>query len=123
VLLKLPQPGAVVIGVAATYWSWCLAMYRDVEQGLGVLESVIHISTGGPQLPWMTTLSRLGYLPAGLSPLLVLAITGGIVWAIWRAPLPGPAIRFGQPRPGHSGKGERVLQTPTAERGLPRRST
>jgi hypothetical protein len=88
VLLKLPRPLAVAIGVATAYMSWCLALYRDVEQGLGVLESLIHVSTGGPELPWITTLDRLGYLPAGPASLLVLALTVAAVCVIWRGQLP-----------------------------------
>ena len=37
VFIKLPKLVAVLIAIIATYWSWCLAMYRDVEFGLGIL--------------------------------------------------------------------------------------
>ena len=70
----------------AAYWSWCLAMYRDVEQGLGVLEAVIGITTRGPRLPWLATLQSMGYVPAGPWAWPFLFLAGGVIWAIWRLP-------------------------------------
>jgi hypothetical protein len=82
VLLRVPRLMAVLIGIITTYWSWCLAMYRDVEQGLGVFESLIHISLEGFQLPWQITLEKMGYLSgASAAPLLLMA--GAVVCAIW----------------------------------------
>jgi hypothetical protein len=78
VLLKVPTVIAVPLGVAGTYWSWCLAMYRDVEQGLGVFESLIHISVEGIRFPWLVTLQRLGYV----QPLLGYTITWILAVAI-----------------------------------------
>ncbi len=84
VLLRLPTVVAVSAGVAGTYWSWCLAMYRDVEQGLGVLEALIHVTLEGPRLPWLTTVERLGHAPEGLAaPLLAgAAILLAALWLI-----------------------------------------
>lgn len=82
VLLKMPRIVAILLGVLGTYWSWCLAMYRDVEQGFGVLESVKHITLEGFRLPWLTTLERTGFVNNGSAiPLLVLA--GVIIWLLW----------------------------------------
>lgn len=82
VLRRLPLLFAVLIGIASTYWSWCLAMYRDVEQGVGVFESLIHITLEGFRLPWLVTLEKMGYLTtASATPLLLLS--GAIVSAIW----------------------------------------
>ena len=39
------------IAVAAVAQAWCMAMYRDVERGLGVLDLVFRMFTGGFQLP------------------------------------------------------------------------
>jgi hypothetical protein len=83
VLLRLPRPVAVLVGLATTYWSWCLAMYRDVEQPLGVLDPVLHISLEGVRLPWFTTLTQMGYLPSGASPLLLLVLCAAFVGALW----------------------------------------
>jgi hypothetical protein len=82
VLLKVPRLMAVLIGIITSYWSWCLVMYRDVERGVGVFESLIHVSFEGFRLPWMITLEQMGYLTrASAAPLLLL--TGAVVCAIW----------------------------------------
>lgn len=89
VLLRLPRTLAITVGVIATYWSWCLAMYRDVELGLGIFESLIHISTEGPRLPWLTTLELMGYVPsAGGITLLLLIGAGVLLLLIWRISVP-----------------------------------
>jgi hypothetical protein len=92
VLLRLPRPLAVLVGIGGVYWSWCLAMYRDVEQGLGVFESLVHVSLEGFRLPWLTTLQGLGYVPAGTSPLPLLVLVAAMLWAFWHVggPLAAP---------------------------------
>lgn len=82
VLLRLPRFAAALPGVIGTYWSWCLVMYRDVEQGLGVFESIKHITLEGFRLPWLTTLERMGFVGAQSAiPLLLLA--GVVIWLMW----------------------------------------
>lgn len=82
VLMKMPRIVAVLFGLFATYWSWCLVMYRDVEQGLGVFEAIKHITLEGFQLPWMMTLERMGFVKdASAIPLLLLC--GVMIWALW----------------------------------------
>jgi hypothetical protein len=88
VLLRMPVMLAALLGVVTTYWSWCLAMYRDVEQGLGVFESLIHISLEGFRLPWLMTLERMGYFPNGVSPIPLLVLCGAILLVLWRVPAP-----------------------------------
>lgn len=83
VLLRLPAVLATMIGMVATYWSWCLAMYRDVEQGLGVFEALIHITLEGFRLPWLTTLERMGYVREGASAMPLLVVCGAVLWALW----------------------------------------
>lgn len=84
VLIKMPRIPAIFVGLIATYWSWCLAMYRDVEQGAGIFESIRHITLEGFQLPWLTTLERMGFVNHGSAiTLLLLLITGGLIWSIW----------------------------------------
>jgi hypothetical protein len=88
-LLRMKNWFAILFSIVAVYWSWCLAMYRDVEQGFGVFESLIHITTGGPRLPWLTTLQNLGLAPAWMTALLVLSIAGVALWIVWVVPFPG----------------------------------
>jgi hypothetical protein len=83
VLIRLPRIAAIVIGVAAVYWSWCQAMYRDVEQGLGIIESVKHVTLEGFRLPWLTTLERMGYVSEGTSVLPLFAGCALVVLSIW----------------------------------------
>ena len=82
-LLRLPTGLAVAVGIIGTYWSWCLAMYRDVEQGRGVLESVIHITTEGARLPWLSTLRSMGYLADATPAFLLLLATTAVLCALW----------------------------------------
>jgi hypothetical protein len=98
-LLWLPRLAAVLIGIGCTYWSWCLAMYRDVEQGVGIFESIVAISTHGPRLPWLTTLERLGYIHDG-SPVLALVMlsAGLLILALWGGTRPWRAVAGLGPR-------------------------
>jgi hypothetical protein len=99
VLRQMPTIVAVLLGIVTTYWSWCLAMYRDVEQGLGVLESIIHVSLEGFRLPWITTLERLGLLESSASVAPLFTVTAALLWALWRVPFgaDGSAV-LGRPR-------------------------
>lgn len=82
VLSKMPRVLAVLIGILGIYWSWCLAMYRDVEQGLGVFESLKHITLEGFRLPWLTTLEKMGFV-SGASVLPLFLLCGALIWAMW----------------------------------------
>lgn len=90
VLLRMPPLPAVLIGIAATYWSWCLSMYREVEIGFGVLEAPVRITLEGFRLPWLSTLQKMNYVPATATPLALFAVVAAIIWAIWRVPLRSP---------------------------------
>jgi hypothetical protein len=94
--IRLGPRVATLLGAAAIYWSWCLSMYRDVEQGLGVVEAVRAVSTGGPRLPWVTTLRGLGYVEGQGLTWLALAAAAVAITLIWIAPrsarLAEPAI-------------------------------
>ena len=82
VLLKMPKIVAVVLGILGTYWSLCLVMYRDVEQGLGVFESLKHITLEGFRFPWLTTIERMGFVQnASVVPLMLLSAV--LIWALW----------------------------------------
>jgi hypothetical protein len=83
VLIRMPALVSALIGVLATYWSWCLAMYRDVEHGLGVFESIIHVTCEGFRFPWLNTLGNMGYFPDGISAVPLLFLLGALLWIIW----------------------------------------
>ncbi len=82
VLLRLPKLFAIPFAIAATYWSWCLAMYRDVEQGFGIFEAVKHITLEGFRLPWLTTLERMGIV-AQTSVIPLFLLCSIMLWLIW----------------------------------------
>ena len=97
VLVRMPTALSLIVGILTTYWSWSLAMYRDVEQGLGVFESIIHVTLEGFRLPWLMTLEHMGYVSNGASPLPLFLLAGAILWTLWNARLPlrrtpGPAV-------------------------------
>jgi hypothetical protein len=83
VLLRMPTILATIIGAVTTYWSWCLAMYRDVEQGMGVFNSLIHISLEGFRFPWLKTLENMGYLDSNNFILPLILFTAAVLWALW----------------------------------------
>jgi hypothetical protein len=88
VLERLPRPAAYFIGVGAIAQAWCMAMYRDVERGLGVLDPILHVFLGGFQLPALTAISRVGSgleaVQNGVSPLPLFVLTALILGGIWR---------------------------------------
>lgn len=88
VLMRLSPVVVSILGVLSVAQSWCLAMYRDVERGLGLLEPLLRVFSGGFQLPALTTLSRMGgqygdYFGHGASPLPLFALTAAVIFLIW----------------------------------------
>lgn len=88
VLARLGGSITYFLGVISVAQSWCMAMYRDVERGLGVLDPVLRVMAGGFQLPALTTLARMGenseWLERGVSPLALFVLCGAIIWGLWR---------------------------------------
>ncbi len=84
-----PRGLAITVGASATMWSWCLAMYRDVELGpYGVLDSIIATFTNGVQFPWLATIHRMsislpGSLQFALSPWFILGVLVGAITLVW----------------------------------------
>ena len=96
VLLRLPQLAIYFIAVFAVFESWSLAMFRDVERGLGVLDPMLQLLLGGFQLPALTTLSRMHsqfgtFLPNGVSALPLFALTAVVLYGVWSQRLSTPA--------------------------------
>ncbi len=86
-LLRLPRRAIYFAAALSVAQAWCLAMYRDVERGLGVLDPILHVFFGGFQLPALTSLSRLEpfaeYFAGGASPLPLFALTAAVLFGIW----------------------------------------
>jgi len=87
-LVRLPRLAIYFIAVISVTESWCLAMVRDVERGLGVLDPVLHVFLGGFQLPALTTLSRMGdpyrqYFEQGISPLPLFVLVAAVLYGVW----------------------------------------
>ncbi len=88
VLMRLPRVAVYVIAVFSIAQAWCMAMDRDVERGLGVLDPILHVFIGGFKLPLLTVLSRMGtqygdYAAQGTSPLPLFALAAVIIYGIW----------------------------------------
>lgn len=87
-LVRLPARGQYYLTVGSIMLAWCMAMYRDVERGLGVLETVLQIITAGPQLPVLTVLSRMGgaygsYFSHNVSPIPIFLLVAVILYGVW----------------------------------------
>lgn len=92
-LMNLPLRARYFVAVVAIAQAWCMAMYRDVERGFGVLEPVLQVFTNGFQLPALTVLSRMSefqeYFSRGYSALPLFAVAGAILFGLWSRRLSG----------------------------------
>jgi hypothetical protein len=105
VLVRLSRRTVYFVAVLSVLQAWALAMYRDVERGLGILEPIVRVLFGGFQLPALNVLSRMGgqygdYFAHGVSPLALFAVTAAIIVGIWApwldaSPEAGPGGRRG----------------------------
>ena len=87
-LVRLPLRATYFIGVASVAQGWCMAMYRDVERGTGLLEPVLNVLFGGLQLPILSVLSRMGgqygsWFERGVSPLPLFLLAAAILYGVW----------------------------------------
>lgn len=83
-LMRLPARVQTVLAALAFTQAWCMAMYRDIERGYGLLEPMAHVFTEGLQLPFFTVLSRMGYVKHGAIPALLILLTAAMVYLLWR---------------------------------------
>jgi hypothetical protein len=100
VILAMPRWLSIPVSWFCLFWSWCLAMYRDVELGNGVVESFLYVIRNGVVFPWVATLQRLSYLPDWVSPWIVFLFSVFAIAAIWltrwpaaRQPNPSPSTQ------------------------------
>lgn len=90
-LLRIPRAltyGLVLISVLV---NWGLAMGRTLTQDPTIFHSLARVYLGGLQLPALNTLSRMSaeYVPASNpAPSAVLAVTGVLLWAVWKVERP-----------------------------------
>jgi hypothetical protein len=89
VLLRMPRAWRYILVVPTVAISWTVAMIRE-----SVPASFGQLFSEGPQLPWLITLRKTagayapfleGTMIAPAVAILVLAVTGMIIWFIWRA--------------------------------------
>ncbi len=88
VLARLPRRFAYFVSILALVEAWSMAMYRDVERGLGVLDPILHVFVGGFQLPLLTVVRRMSgqygdYAELGISPLPIFALLAAVLYGIW----------------------------------------
>ena len=92
VLVRLPPLVARVLGVLAVAQGWSMAMYRDVEQGLGVFDPILHVFLGGLQLPALSRLARMEayarFFEFGPSPIPLFLLAAALLGVIWTARRP-----------------------------------
>ncbi len=63
-LMRLPRFAVYLVAIFSLAESWSLAMHRDVESSLGVLNPILHVFIGGFELPALTTLSQMSQFNA-----------------------------------------------------------
>jgi len=95
-LMRLPRIAIYLVGVFSIFLAWSLAMYRDVERGLGVFEPVVQVLFGGPKLPVLTTLSRMGgtygdYFIAP-TPVPLFLVAAAVLYGVWCVSVARPTL-------------------------------
>ena len=87
-LARLPSLVASLVGVLSVGLTWALAMYREVERPLGVLDPVVRTLTEGLDLPVLAALERTGGAYGGLgaggtSPAGLFIAAAALIAVIW----------------------------------------
>lgn len=88
VLMRLRRRVIYFVAVLSVTEAWCMAMYRDVERGLGVLDPILHVFIGGLKLPALSVLGGMSgqygeYSQRGVSPIPLFILTAAILYGIW----------------------------------------
>ncbi len=88
VLMRMRLVTAGAWALAGVLVAWPLAMYREVERPLGLLDPIARTFFGGFSLPALNTLAETGgqygdFFRHGTSPLPLFALTGVLLWALW----------------------------------------
>jgi hypothetical protein len=105
VLIRLPHAAACGCAALAVLESWVMSMVRRVDvPGEGVAAWVIRFFLEGFQLPWLTTLSKMGtqyapFLAGGrISPLPLFLLWSVLIYGIWRFKFPWESLSSGKGR-------------------------
>ncbi|MDX1394434.1 MAG: hypothetical protein R3195_08585 [Gemmatimonadota bacterium] len=93
-LMRLPRQLGWLVAALSVLLTWALAMYREVERPLGVLDPVIRTLTEGLELPVLAALERTGGAYGGLGAggtsaigaMLAAAVLIAVVWVAPRGP-------------------------------------
>lgn len=85
---RLPRYLMALIALFSIAESWSLAMYREVEKPLGLLDPMLRTFLGGFQLPVLSTISRLeglfgSFIPHGVSALPLLVLAAALIFIMW----------------------------------------
>lgn len=88
-LVRLPRFIQGIIVALSIYQSWSLAMYRDVENSLGVMSPITRLTFEGFTLPVLETASRfqypfIGVFSSPILPIALLILMALILIIIWR---------------------------------------
>lgn len=105
VLARWPRIVQALIALVSVGLTWCLAMYREVERPLGVLDPVLRTLVEGPELPVLEALEKTGGAYGGLgaggtSPIALMLLAGVLVWIVWRPGRDDAATGAEPGRPG-----------------------
>lgn len=87
-LVRLPARLVYFVALLSLVLSWSLAMHREVESSLGMLEPLLSVFHGGLQLPVLTVLSRMGdtygsFFAGSVSAVPAFLLLGLLVFGIW----------------------------------------
>lgn len=90
VLVRLPPLGAYFVSILSLLVGISLAMVREVERALGVLDPLLRTLIGGFTLPALRTLSSMEeFAPLvgrQVSPLPLFALAAAILYGVWAIP-------------------------------------
>lgn len=98
VLSRMRPLSAYAWALLAVVVSWPLAMYREVERPLGILDPIVRTFSGGFALPALTTLSQTtgqygDFLSKGVTPIALFGLAGAVIYGLW-----SPRFRRGEPQ-------------------------
>jgi hypothetical protein len=121
VLIRLPKPVAVLLGLMSIGEAWAMSMARRVgDPSDRVIDSILSVARDGVQLPWLTTLGNMGtrYMTLlglqDLSAVPILVAGAVVICGLWWIPLGRDSAR----RPGAP-----VFSSPGTMTSLPRART